>query len=351
MNTFDVVVNRLPALTWNKLRMNQTAVSQVLLPQQGSVEATCSLAPATEQEAALFRNMATGCGKELTELLAQGKIQPQVLTAEGETDPAHLALSFGENAAANAIDLYLKENSVSVVLMDFTSPEAAEGQGAVQTRIYAEKNAKLHLIQLQRVGEGFTFFNDIGAVLQEGARVELTQLVLSGKQSYTGCEIALQGNNSSFDAGVAYTLQQQEKLDMNYVVRHIGKHTNSNIDAAGTLRGGSAKLFRGTIDFINGSAGSVGSEKEEVLLIDETCINQTIPLILCAEEDVEGNHGASIGKPDEEMLFYLESRGIPQEEAYALLTRAKLDAVAGRIPDETFRQEAMAAIEGGAAND
>ena len=39
--------------------------------------------------------------------------------------------------------------------------------------------------------------------------------------------------------------------------------------------------FRGTIDFIKGSAGSVGNEKEEVLLIDEKCVNQTIPIILC----------------------------------------------------------------------
>ena len=45
-------------------------------------------------------------------------------------------------------------------------------------------------------------------------------------------------------------------------------------------------------------------------------MNQTIPLILCEEEDVEGNHGATIGKLDEELLFYLESRGIPEAEVY-----------------------------------
>ena len=69
------------------------------------------------------------------------------------------------------------------------------------------------------------------------------------------------------------------------------------------MRDTAFKLFRGTIDFVKGSAGSVGNEKEEVLLIDEKCVNQTIPIILCAEEDVVGNHGATIGKPDEELLF------------------------------------------------
>lgn len=47
----------------------------------------------------------------------------------------------------------------------------------------------------------------------------------------------------------------------------------------------------------------------------DNVVNQTIPLILCAEEDVEGNHGASIGQLDEEMLFYLSSRGMSAESA------------------------------------
>lgn len=47
----------------------------------------------------------------------------------------------------------------------------------------------------------------------------------------------------------------------------------------------------------------MGNEKEDVLLLDDTIVNQTIPLILCNEEDVEGNHGATIGKLDEERCF------------------------------------------------
>ncbi len=45
------------------------------------------------------------------------------------------------------------------------------------------------------------------------------------------------------------------------------------------------------------------------LLLGEDVVNRTIPLILCAEEDVEGNHGASIGQLDEDILFYMNSEG------------------------------------------
>ena len=97
------------------------------------------------------------------------------------------------------------------------------------------------------------------------------------------------------------------------------------------------KLLRGTIDFVHGCVGAKGDEKEDVLLVGDNMVNQTIPLILCAEEDVEGNHGASIGKLDENMLFYAATRGIPPEEAQRLLTLAKIEAINSQIPSEEVR--------------
>ncbi len=67
-------------------------------------------------------------------------------------------------------------------------------------------------------------------------------------------------------------------------------------------------------------------------------VNQTIPLILCAEEDVEGNHGASIGQLDEEMLFYLSSRGMSAESASKMIARARMDAVCQKIGDEQLEK-------------
>ena len=82
---------------------------------------------------------------------------------------------------------------------------------------------------------------------------------------------------------------------------HEGKKTQSNMQAGGVLRDHAFKLYRGTIDFKWGAKGAVGNEKEDVLLLSNDVVNQTIPLILCAEEDVEGNHGATIGKLDDEL--------------------------------------------------
>ena len=135
-------------------------------------------------------------------------------------------------------------------------------------------------------------------------------------------------------------------MDMNLVALHTGKKTNSRMDAAGVLSEKATKIFRGTIDFRKGCAGSVGNEKEEVLLLDDTIVNQTIPLILCDEEDVEGNHGASIGKIDEELLFYLESRGIGEEEVYEMMAKAKINAICNKISEEETKSQVQEYLEG-----
>lgn len=62
--------------------------------------------------------------------------------------------------------------------------------------------------------------------------------------------------------------------------------------------------------------------------------NKTIPLILCAEEDVDGSHGATIGELDEETLFYFAARGIDQETAEDIMTKAKLEVLYQHIQDE-----------------
>lgn len=137
---------------------------------------------------------------------------------------------------------------------------------------------------------------------------------------------------------------------MNYVALHEGKKSVSEIRTDGVLHENARKLFRGTIDFKKGAAGAVGNEKEDVLLLDDDVVNQTIPLILCAEEDVEGNHGATIGKLDEDLVFYLESRGMALAEIYKMMAKARIDAVLRFVPDEKTKADVASYLESEGSN-
>ena len=81
--------------------------------------------------------------------------------------------------------------------------------------------------------------------------------------------------------------------------------------------------------------------------MDETVRNRTVPLILCAEEDVEGAHGASIGRIDDEQVFYMQSRGIPTDKIYELMAKARIGQIVAKIGDEDTVRRVNAVIHGG----
>ena len=107
----------------------------------------------------------------------------------------------------------------------------------------------------------------------------------------------------------------------------------------GALLDHSVKTFRGTLDFIQGARGSVGKEDEEVMLFSPHVRNRSVPLMLSHEGDVDGHHAVSIGRMDEDKLFYLMSRGLDERAAQQLIVEASFEPVLARIEQEELRTE------------
>lgn len=228
-----------------------------------------------------------------------------------------------------AAEYVLDEGDERTVVIDEAAPP-------VHTTAAVGKNATLRLVQIRRGGETNARVNDVRVKCAEGARFEWYRVVLGG-ETYDNCSVELLGDGSSFAAEIGYRLGGDDVLDVNCEAIHAGKKTESAINASGVLSGRASKLLRGTIDLRKGCKGAVGNELEDVLLMDETVRNRSVPVILCAEEDVVGNHGATIGRLDENVVYYLESRGMERDAIYEMMAKAKLDAVIRKIPDEATR--------------
>ena len=81
-------------------------------------------------------------------------------------------------------------------------------------------------------------------------------------------------------------------------------------------------------------------------MLSPDVVNKSIPLILCDEEDVQGEHGATIGRLDENVLFYMNARGISAEQAQKMMARAKIARVAALIgTGEQAQDEAQRALD------
>ncbi len=246
-------------------------------------------------------------------------------------------------------------------------------------RVFAGAGARVDITVYLTASDAVTCVEDSGFVLDEGARVNVRHVVLGGGFTATGLAADLRGDRSRIDVDTSYLASGTQQRDFNYIIRHRGRKTVSNMDANGVLTGTSKKCLRGTIDLIHGAKGAEGNERETVLLAskgvdnktvpnilcDEGVDNKTVPNILCDEDDVAGNHGATIGhvRPDQlfyaacrglsqeqtdnhgatighvrpDQLFYAACRGLSQEQTEAVFLSAKLEDAALQAPNDAVR--------------
>jgi Fe-S cluster assembly scaffold protein SufB len=284
----------------------------------------------------------TGMGMDIDALMIGLDARAEVFSVdEGAvvTEPIVLKGEFksGEQALYSQV-IHAGRNSEVTVVLYYDSEREAEGFVGVSTRILAEEGAKVTLVKAQTLGDGFVHFDDIGGVCQDGGAINLVTLELGGSKVWNGVYTHLFGKESALDSNLGYLCRQDHNLDLNYVADQRGKKTSAGMQFKGVLMDTASKTFRGTLDFKSGSSGSVGDEQEDALLLSEDVINRSMPVILCQEEDVEGRHGATIGQLGEDLLFYMQSRGIDQDEAKRIMIKARLESIARMIPDQEVKQ-------------
>lgn len=221
---------------------------------------------------------------------------------------------------------------------------------AGKIRVELEEGAELHLVKVVLVGD-HPHADTVEVTCAKDAVFRYTAVEAGGSEAASKLLVELKGDNSQADVSSLYFADGSRRVDMNYIIRQSGKHTDATMLVHGALTGKAEKIFRGTLDFIKGSEGSVGREHEEVMLLSPKVRNRSVPLMLSGEADVDGHHAVSIGKMNEEKLFYLMSRGLDMDEAKRLVVEAAIAPVCARIPDEELTAEIKAEIEGRISDD
>ena len=259
-------------------------------------------------------------------------------TEEGEEAEATIRVTTHEGEASGAsIDIVAAPNSTFSIALSLDSAADAPAFMGSTMRVFAGAGARVDITVYLTASDAVTCVEDSGFVLDEGARVNVRHVVLGGGFTASGLAADLRGDRSRIDVDTSYLASGTQQRDFNYIIRHRGRKTVSNMDANGVLTGTSKKCLRGTIDLIHGAKGAEGNERETVLLASKGVDNKTVPNILCDEDDVAGNHGATIGHVRPDQLFYAACRGLSQEQTEALFLSAKLEDAALQAPNDAVR--------------
>ena len=328
---------------------------------QSAYQAT---ADAIEEARSLSMAFDSGMGDEVAAYLRFAAGNRVVVRADdGQTVDARVVVSSGAGVlSVAAIDVVAGKNSSIALSLVVDSPAggladglADEAPGAplrgssschgiagTTVRVFADEGSCVDIARIQTLDEGFADVDDMGLFVAARARVAVRQTVLGASRAYTGLAADLRGSSGGLGVDTRYLGRGTQARDFNYIVRHHGERTESNLVANGVLAGASAKTLRGTIDLIRGCKGAQGSENETVLLVDDGAHNKTVPTILCNEDDVAGNHGATIGHIRDEQLFYLASRGLSQDDAENMFVGAMVEQAALDASDDAARAAVLA---------
>jgi Fe-S cluster assembly protein SufB len=147
------------------------------------------------------------------------------------------------------------------------------------------------------------------------------------------CSVLVGDNSRADHLGIAFANAGQNQ-DTGAKVIHIGKNTSSSIVSKSISKAGGLSTYRGLVDIKPSATGSVTKIECDALLLDDISGSDTIPEIKCDNADSIVAHEASAGKINEDDLFYLQSRGISEEEAAAMIVNGFISPIVKELPLE-----------------
>lgn len=245
-----------------------------------------------------------------------------------------LSYHMRETAAYAIEQLIVAEAGAKLeLILDMSSEPQTRARYFGKTVIVAKAGSQIKLVKVQRLSEISETFDLNLSVIDEGGFVKTVDLQVGSGYKAISNESELNGRHAGSEMKAAYYGEKEENLDLSYTMTHGAKQTESVILAKGALADTAAKVFRGNLFFKTGASESVGKEQEFVTLLSPQVKSDSFPALMCSEDDVIGEHAASIGQVDTEKLFYLMSRGLSEAEAKRLMVKASFEEILTEISD------------------
>ena len=286
-----------------------------------------------------------GNGKILEELnyeTANSKIRIQT---SNKKENIKIRYNFDDNNLNLINQIEIIANGDTNVIIEYKSQTSQKCLHNGIIRTIVNENAKLNVTIVNLLNENSDNFEAIENRLEKNSKVNYTIIDIGGKTSISNYYSNIIGENADNDLKSIYLGIGEQRKDINYIAELRGTKTNIDIDVQGALKDEAKKNFKGTIDFKKGSKKAKGNENEYCMLLSDKAKSIALPMLLCTEEDVEGNHSNASGKVDEKQLFYIMTRGISYKEAVKLIVKSKFKKIIERILDEELKDEILGEID------
>jgi len=229
-------------------------------------------------------------------------------------------------------------DSDASIVEEHLSAGAEDHYSGFTSEIVVQDDAQLRHYKIQRQSETAMHLGTTFAEVGSGASLECFCLHAGSDRARTDLHAVLAGEAGHFGFSGAYVGEGDQASDMTTVIEHAVPNCTSREVVRGVLDGKAKGVFQGKIVVHQDAQKTDGYQMSRAILLSEKAEVDAKPELEIFADDVKCSHGATAGELDENAIFYLRSRGIPEGEAKALLIEGFLDEAVDEITADELKE-------------
>jgi Fe-S cluster assembly protein SufD len=214
--------------------------------------------------------------------------------------------------------------------------------GIVEIQVGA--GANLRFVELQSWGEHIWNFTHERVKVERDGNLDWIFGAIGSHLTKNFSDLDLVGQGATGRMSGFYFTDHDQHLDHDTQQNHLAPNTTSDLLYKGALQDESRSVWQGMIYVAPGAIKTDGYQANRNLVLSPKARADSIPGLEILADDVRCTHGATVGKVDAEQVFYLLSRGIPEEEAKRVIVEGFFDPIMQRIPFEGVRERFQLSI-------
>ena len=240
--------------------------------------------------------------------------------------------SEGDNEASFPHTLVvLGEGAEATVLDRFGSPDTDHLSNGVVELLVGDR-AHLRYLSLQEHGPRTWHLGFQRAHVGRDSTLRTSAVALGGAYARLRSEALLAGQSAESDQLAVYFGDDNQMLDFRTLQDHDAPWTRSDLLFKGAVEDTAASVYSGLVRLRKPAQKSNAHQTNRNLVLSEGASAESIPNLEIEANDVRCSHASTVGPIDEDQLYYLESRGVPPEEAERLIVLGFFDDVFTRLP-------------------
>ncbi len=258
-------------------------------------------------------------------------------------EPIELSFAAEENTAVFPHILIIAEaGSKATIVESYSSQTKSFTNAAVQ--VIVEDNANLTHYRVQKESVDAFHVGTTEISLGAGSRYDSTNINLGGAISRHDIDLKFTAEGGEAFVDGLYMLNGSQHSDTHSVIDHLVPNCTSHQTYKGVLNDKSRAVFNGKVLVRENAHGTDAQQSNKNLLLSNEARVDTKPQLEIDNDDVKCSHGATVGQLEEEELFYLLTRGLPDTLARNLLTYGFAEEIINKIGIESIKKDLDAAV-------